>query len=144
MNLLNFKIVTPERVVYQDQVESVTIPAREGEMTVMAHHTPLVSLLRAGELRVKKTDHEVMMAVSSGFIEIRPDNQLIILADTAERAEDIDEQKVEAARKRAQDVLKQKDTLSDEEHAAVIATVEREMARLNVAKKYRKLKGIRT
>ena len=144
MNQLNFKIVTPERVVYQDQVESVTIPAREGEMTVMANHTPLVSLLRAGELRVKKTDHEVMMAVSSGFIEIRPDNQLIILADTAERAEDIDEQKVEAARKRAQDVLKQKDTLSDEEHAAVIATVEREMARLNVAKKYRKLKGIRT
>mgnify|MGYP000896836852 CR=1 FL=1 len=144
MAKINFKIVTPEKVTYQDQIDQVTIPTADGEITVHGEHMPLVSLLKAGELKVKKEGREVLLAVSSGFVEIRPKSEVIILADTADRAEELDEQEVAKAKQRAEDMLKEKDTLSDEQFAILAANLDRELARFKVVKKYKNLQGIRT
>ena len=93
---LHFKIVTLEQVVYDSGIDQATIPTEAGEITVMARHTPMVSLLKPGQLRFKKDGEEQLMSVSGGFIEIRPDSKLVILADPAERAEDLDVERAEA------------------------------------------------
>ncbi|MBU3895769.1 ATP synthase F1 subunit epsilon, partial [Patescibacteria group bacterium] len=90
MPKIAFKIITPERVIYEDEIERLTVPTESGEITVLAKHAPLVSLLKPGEIRLKKDGNTIVMAVSTGFLEIRPNSQVYILADTAERAEDID------------------------------------------------------
>jgi F-type H+-transporting ATPase subunit epsilon len=136
-NKIHFTIVTPEKVIYQDEVDQVTIPAVDGEITILPEHTPLVTLMQAGALRVKKEGAEVLMAVSSGFVEVRQNNHLVILADTAERAENLDIERAEEGRKREEKILTEKQTLSDEDFAAVKANLEKEFARLKVARKYR-------
>ena len=136
---LQFKITTPEREVYNGQVDQVTIPTRTGEITVLPEHIPLVAILVPGELVIKKDKEEISLAVSSGFIEVLPD-KVTILADTAELAEEINEQAVEEAHKRALDLQKEK-RFDAEEYAALAAQIERELVRLKVARKrkYRNL-----
>lgn len=142
MSKINFKITTPERTVYEAEVDSVTIPTQMGEITVLPEHIPIISLLKSGELVVRTGKEEEVMAVSGGFIEVGY-NKIVILADSAERAEEIDIDKVEEARQQAEKILQEK-TADQEDYAAIVASLEREMARLKVGKKYRKLKGIRT
>ncbi len=84
-----FKIITPERVVFSDEVDQVTMMTKSGEITVLPHHIPLVTLLQPGELRYKKNGDDQYIAVSGGFAEVRPDNSIVILADTAEHAHEI-------------------------------------------------------
>ena len=79
----------PERTVYEDEIDQVTLPTQEGEITVLPDHIPLISVLAAGELVAKNGSEEIAMAVSGGMIEVRK-NEITILADTAERAEEID------------------------------------------------------
>ncbi len=142
MNKIHLKITTPERKVFDQQVDSVSIPTRQGEITVLPEHIPLISLLAPGELHIKVDNNEEFMAVSGGFIEVGK-NSVTILADSADLATEIDLEKVEEARARAEKLLTEK--IDDqEEYAAVVANLEREMARLKVGKKYRQLKGIRT
>jgi F-type H+-transporting ATPase subunit epsilon len=135
---INFEITTPEKVVYSDQIDEVVLPTPNGEIGILANHIPLVSLLSAGEIRVKKGDDVTYMAVSGGFIEVRPD-KVIVLADTAERAEEIDEAKAEEARKKAQELSKEK-RADVREFAALSAKIEKELARLKVAKRRRRRK----
>ena len=87
---LSVKIVTPERIVLKDTYDEVVIPTTAGEIGVLARHTPLVSGLKPGEIKLKQDGNVTSLAVSSGFVEVRPNSKLIILADTAERAEEID------------------------------------------------------
>lgn len=97
---LEFKIATPERIVFEAQtVEAISLPTEMGEITVLPDHEPLVAVLKPGEVRVKVGGQEVVMAVSGGFIEVRP-GQVIVLADTAEHADEIDETRAEEARQR--------------------------------------------
>src|SRR3989344_1789061 len=102
---LPFEITTPERTVYKDEADAITIPTSTGEITILPNHAPLVSQLVPGELTVRHNGEEVNMAVSGGFIEVRPGNQVIVLADTAERAEEIDIAKAEEARERARKLI---------------------------------------
>ena len=132
---INFQIVTPEKVIFEDMIDSVTIPTQMGEITVLPNHIPLVSVLVAGELRLKKDNQEIPMAVSGGFIEVQK-NKVVILADTAERVEEIDEKRAEEARVRAKDILKEK-RVDSEEFASISAKIEKELARLKVVRKYR-------
>jgi len=98
MATLKFKIATPEKVVYEkDSVAQVTIPTMNGEITILPNHIPLVSVVKAGELRVRDREGEHLMAVAGGFLEVRGNNEIVILADNAERAQDIDIAKAEAA-----------------------------------------------
>jgi F-type H+-transporting ATPase subunit epsilon len=143
MKIIDFKIVTPERVVYHDKIEEIVVETQDGQLTILPDHAPLVSLLKIGELRIKKDGHEVLLATSNGFVEVRPQSQVIILADNAERAENIDEKKAQEARERAQTALEAKDKISDEEYAHLQTVLDREFTKMKVAKKYRNLKNIK-
>ncbi|OGH70094.1 MAG: ATP synthase F1 subunit epsilon, partial [Candidatus Magasanikbacteria bacterium RIFCSPHIGHO2_02_FULL_51_14] len=79
--MLNFKIVTPEGIVYQDEIAQATIPTMDGEITILPDHVPLVSILKTGELRVKDKEGEHVMALAGGFLEMRGNNELVLLAD---------------------------------------------------------------
>lgn len=135
MDKLHLEITTPERVIYTDDVDQIVLPTPQGEIGILPHHIPLMSLLIAGEIRVVKGAETVVLAVSGGFIEVQPE-RVVVLADTAERAEEIDEQRAEEARKRAESLLKEK-RVDQEEFASLAAKMEKELARLKVVKKRR-------
>jgi F-type H+-transporting ATPase subunit epsilon len=137
---IKLKIVTPEKVLYQDTVSQLSVSTVSGQITILPHHLPLVSRLAPGEIIIKKDHHsEDLMAVSGGFIEVLPD-QVIILADTAEHAAEIDEARAEEARVRAQELLNTK-LVDAEQFAFFSASLEKELARLKVARKYKKTRG---
>ncbi|KKW42492.1 MAG: F0F1 ATP synthase subunit epsilon [Candidatus Magasanikbacteria bacterium GW2011_GWA2_56_11] len=136
---LQFKLVTPDGIVYDDAIDQVSIPTAAGEITVLPRHIPLVSIISAGELRLKKDGAEIPLVVSGGVLEIRPGSQLYVLADTAERAEHIDMERAEAARARAEELMKQKEQMADVDFARLQAKMEKELARLRVGRKYRKI-----
>lgn len=140
MNKIKFKIITLERVVYQDEIDAATIPTTDGEITVLARHTPLVAILKSGQIMVRKDGARLLLSVSSGFVEVRQDSKVIILADTAERAEDIDVGRADEARARVEEMLKEKEQFDDFAFARMQAQLEKELARVRVGKKYRKLK----
>jgi len=131
--LIKFEITTPEKKIYSEDVEQITIPTQSGEITVLPGHIPLVAALKAGELRVLKNKEEIIMAVSGGFIEVTPD-KVVVLADSAEHAADIDEKRAEEARTRASKLMTEK-RFDAEEFALLSAKIEKEMARLHVVKK---------
>lgn len=135
-NKINFEITTPERVVFSDQVDEVVLPTPMGEIGILPNHIPLVSLLSPGELRIKKGSETIYLAVSGGFIEVRPD-KVVVLADMAERVEEIDEKEAEEARKRAQKLMKEKQ-FDAKEFAALSAMMEKELVRLKVVRRRRK------
>jgi len=134
MEKINFKITTPERVVYKDEVDSITLPTLEGEITVLPNHLPLISVLKPGEIMVKKGNEVVHLAVSGGFLEVLS-TKVVILADTAEKSEEIDIARAEEAMKRAIE-LKEKRLVDAREFAAVSAMIEKEFARVKVGRKH--------
>ena len=140
INTITFKIVTPEGVVYESDIDKVTIPTEVGQITVLPNHTPIVSVLKAGELIVHKDATVYGLAVSGGVLEIRPTGEVYIMADTAERAEHIDIERAEAARVRAEELLKQEQFMADVDFARLQAVIEKELARLDVARKYRNIR----
>src|SRR3989344_2362882 len=97
---IQFEIATPERIVYKEEVDGVTLPTREGEITILPNHIPLVGVLIPGALTVRKGTDEQYMAVSGGFIEVQPGNRVVVLADTADRAEKPDIEAIAAEQKR--------------------------------------------
>jgi F-type H+-transporting ATPase subunit epsilon len=133
-NTLKLEIVTPEGVTCSEDVEMVTLPGVEGEMGIFPAHVPLMTQITPGEIIVRKNGEENYLAVGEGFVEITGD-RVSIMTDMAARADDIDEARVEEARKRAEARLSEK--LSDEELAAVQATLVRVAAQLQV-KRHRK------
>ncbi len=135
MKSFRFEITTPERVVYQDEVESVTLPTLDGEITVLANHMPLVSVLVPGELLIRSKGKAYPYVIGGGFVEVQPD-KLVVLAHTAEQVEEIDERLAEEARKRGQELKKQV-AADDVEFARISAKLEQDLARLKVARKYR-------
>jgi len=135
MPRIHFEIVTPERTVFSDEVDAATIPTREGEITVLPNHLPLVGILAPGAVRLKKGPEEQFLAVSTGYLEVRPDNRLMILADSAERAEELELAKIEEAKERARRVMNEKKGMDEVAYAAAAAVLERELARLKVARR---------
>lgn len=135
--MITFEVATPERVVYKDTVDSLTLPTREGEITVLPQHIPLVSVLVPGAITVRKGKDESYMAVSGGFIEVQPGNRVVVLADTAERAEELTVEAIEKARAEAQHVLAEKRTADVESFTLAAAALERELARLKVVRRHR-------
>jgi F-type H+-transporting ATPase subunit epsilon len=135
MPSLKIDIVTAERIVYSAEVDAVIAPGVEGQLGILPHHAPLMTILQAGELVVRKGGQEEIMAISGGFLEVRPD-RVIVLADQAERAEEIDAARAEAARKRAEERLKEKHAGLDESRAE--SALRRAMVRLTVAEKVKR------
>jgi F-type H+-transporting ATPase subunit epsilon len=136
MSSLKVDIVTAERVVYSEDVDIIIAPGVEGQLGILPHHAPLMTILQAGELVVRKGGEEESLAISGGFLEVRPD-RVIVLADSAERAEEIDLARAEAARKRAEERLRdRKATGLDETRAE--AALRRAIARISVADKMKR------
>ena len=98
------EIVTPERLAYSDEVDAVVLPGSEGEMGVLPHHAPLVSTLGVGELRIRKGGNEESFAIVGGFVQVRPD-KVVVMAETADLASEIDLEKAEEARREAERAL---------------------------------------
>jgi len=130
-----FKIVTPERIVYEDEVLGVSLPTAMGQISILRDHEPMVALLRAGELSIDRAGENDFVAVSGGLIYVAK-NTVVVLADTAEHAQEIDETKAEEARQRAAALMREK-LVDSEEYAEATAAFAKELARLRVAKKYR-------
>jgi F-type H+-transporting ATPase subunit epsilon len=142
MNKLHLSIVTPERIVFEDEVDSVTAMTQMGEITVLPGHVPLVANLQAGELRTRVDGEEQFMVASTGFLEVRPGNKIVILADTAERVEELELAKIEEAQERARKLLSEKRNVDDVAFADASAMLERELARFRVASKRKKYKDV--
>ena len=137
---LKLKIITPERVLLDSEIDSLSCHTQMGEITILPGHIPLVANLAAGELKVVESDQSRFMAVTGGVIEVRPANDIVVLADAAEEAHEIDVERAEEARERARKIMSEK-TLSEEEYAQTAAALEKSLARIRVARKgkYRNL-----
>ncbi|MEA1925870.1 MAG: ATP synthase F1 subunit epsilon [Patescibacteria group bacterium] len=137
MKLIKLKITTPEKVVLDQDIDQITLPTQMGEITILPNHIPLISVIVPGAIETKAGGESVSMAISGGFLEFH-DNELVILADTAERAEEIDMQRAEKARKKAEQMKRDaRKTLDEGQYAAVISQIEKQLARIKAAKKYR-------
>ena len=101
---LLLEIVTPERLAYSDEVDSVQLPGIEGELGVLPHHAPLVSTLGIGELRIRKGGSEESFAIVGGFLQVLP-TKVVVLAETADMASEIDLEKAQEARREAEKAL---------------------------------------
>lgn len=139
---IKFRIVTPERTLLEKEVDQATLPVVDGQVTIMPNHRSYIAALKAGEIMVKVEGKEELLVTSGGFIEFN-DNVLVVLADTAEAAAEIDLARAEEARKRAEEIKHEKVVMDEQEYARVAAAVEKEMARIKVAKKHHSRGGIR-
>jgi len=136
---LSLQIITPERVVFEETgVESVTLPGIEGELTVLPSHSPLMTALQSGPLVFRKGGVETDVALSGGFLEIR-DDKVVVLADTAERSDEIDAARAEEARQHAQDAIHEHG--GEVDVAAAFAALSRAQARLRVVERRRRRPG---
>jgi F-type H+-transporting ATPase subunit epsilon len=98
------EIVTPERLAYSDTVDAVVLPGGDGELGVLPHHAPLLSTLGVGELRIRKGSEEEAFAIVGGFVQVRPD-KVVVMAETADMASEIDLEKAQEARREAERAL---------------------------------------
>lgn len=133
---MKLSLVTPERKTFDGDIDQVTIPTIEGNITVLPNHMSLVTSIKPGELIVKQGSKETNIASGFGFAQITG-QQVSILTDLAEEAENISEKEAEEARRRAEDTLKEKERLSSEEYAAVAAALEKSLVRLRVKRRHR-------
>ncbi|MDX9778639.1 MAG: ATP synthase F1 subunit epsilon [Patescibacteria group bacterium] len=140
---IKFEIVTPEKVVSKQQVLQATVPTLDGEITVLPEHIPLVSILKPGVLELKKLDGELeIIAVAGGFIEVLRD-KIVILADSAEQAQNLDESVVVAAREKAEKAKIEAEKKDNYDLSAVALRLEVELARERAVHKWRRLKSIK-
>lgn len=140
MSKIHCEIVTAERTVFDDHVDMVVAPGIEGQLGILPSHAPLITSLTYGELVLHREGLEdEFIAIGGGFMEVLPDH-VTILADSAERAEEIDEARAEEARKRAAELMAQKQT-EDVDLARAEAALRRSMIRLKVARRKRRAGG---
>jgi F-type H+-transporting ATPase subunit epsilon len=132
---IRLDIVTAEQLVFSDDVDIVVAPGIDGEMAILPRHAPLMTMLQPGELRVRKGGEETFMAITGGFLEVRPD-RVTILADAAERAEEIDAARAEEAKRRAEERLSGK--ISETDMVRAEAALRRSLLRLRIAEKRRR------
>ena len=138
MATFRLEIVTEERIVYSEDVDVLVAPGIDGELGILARHAPLLTALKPGEIRVVKDGEETYMAVSGGFLEVIG-NKATILADTAERTEEIDIERAEEALKKAEERVESRTSDLDMERA--LASVRRSRARIRVARRRRRADG---
>jgi F-type H+-transporting ATPase subunit epsilon len=134
MATLKLEIVTPEAMIYSEDVDMVTVPGVEGEMGIYPMHVPLMTQVSSGELIVRKSGRDYFLAIGEGFIEVTGE-RVAVMTDMAMKADDIDETKAEEAKRRAEARLQEK--LSGEESAMVTAALANSLAQLKVKRRQR-------
>jgi F-type H+-transporting ATPase subunit epsilon len=131
---LLLEIVTPERLAYSDMVDSVVLPGSEGELGVLPHHAPLVSMLGIGELRIRKGGAEESFAIVGGFLQVRPD-RVVVMAETADMASEINLEKAQEARRDAERALEGVAPTDAVDLAAARAQLQQALLRIRVAER---------
>jgi F-type H+-transporting ATPase subunit epsilon len=129
------EIVTAEKMIFSDDVSAVLAWGVEGQLGILPHHAPLMTILQPGDLMIRKDKEEEYLAISGGFLEVRPD-KAVVLADACERAEEIDAARAEAAKERAQKALRT--ATREVDAAAAEAALRRSLARLRAVEKIRR------
>jgi F-type H+-transporting ATPase subunit epsilon len=115
--VFKLSIVSPERILFEEEIRSLIVPGSEGYLGVLAHHAPLIATLKVGKITIRDAeDREKVMAISGGFIEVS-DNVATILANTAELVEELDLNRAEEALRRAQETLNLNVTSAEKEKA---------------------------
>jgi F-type H+-transporting ATPase subunit epsilon len=135
MATFKLEIVTAERMVFSEEVSALIAWGIEGQLGILPHHAPLMTMLQPGDLMIRKDKEEEYLVISGGFLEVRPD-KVIILADACERAEEIDLARAEEAKKRAQETMKAAPLTA--QAASAEAALRRSLARLKVAERKRR------
>jgi F-type H+-transporting ATPase subunit epsilon len=130
---LHLEIVTPERQAYEDDVDMVVVPGIEGELGILPHHAPLITTLGVGELRIRKGGAEESFAIVGGFLQVRPD-KVVVMAETADLASDIDLEKAQAARREAERALESA-TNEPADLASARAQLQQALLRIRVAER---------
>jgi F-type H+-transporting ATPase subunit epsilon len=130
---LLLEIVTPERLAYSDTVDAVNLPGVEGELGVLPHHAPLVSMLGVGELRIRKGGVEESFAIIGGFLQVRPD-RVVVMAETADMASEIDLEKAQEARREAERAI-EGGHIDEINLAAARAALQQALLRIRVAER---------
>lgn len=134
MSELNLEIITPEKPIFKNQVEAVTIPGTLGSFQILKDHAPIISLFEVGIIKVKRTSAETFYTTSGGTVEVNQ-NKVLVLADSIEKVEDIDQDRAEQAKQRAEERLRKKHEQNIDE-ARAKASLNRALNRLNAVKKY--------
>ena len=135
MATIRLEVVTPDRIVLEEDVDIVVARGADGDLGVLHGHEPLITPLPVGELLYWQEGEERHLAISGGFMEVRPD-KVTILADVAERSEEIDRERAEQARERAEALLSQQ--RGTELEAAAAASLQKALLRLRVAERRRR------
>ena len=130
---LHLEIVTPEKLAYQDDVDSVQLPGSEGELGVLPHHAPLITTLGAGELRLRKGGQEESFAIVGGFLQVLPD-KVVVMAETADMASEIDLERAQEARHKAEQAL-ESGFVEGADLAAARAALQTALLRIRVAER---------
>jgi F-type H+-transporting ATPase subunit epsilon len=130
---LLLEIVTPERLVYRDEVDIVVVPGIDGQLGILPHHAPLVSILGAGELKVRKGGVEEYFAIFGGFVQVRPD-KVVVMAETADLASEIDLEKAHEARREAERAI-EAGYVEGADLAAARAALQQALLRIRVAER---------
>ncbi len=138
---IRLEIVTPEKLVFRDDVDIVVLPGSEGELGILPHHAPLISTLGMGELRFRKGDLEEVYAVVGGFVQVRPD-KVVVLAETADLASDIDLEKAQQARLDAERAL-EIGLVEEVDLATARAALQAALVRMRIAERNRNREGRR-
>jgi F-type H+-transporting ATPase subunit epsilon len=133
---LQLDIVTPERLAYSDQVDAVVAPGSDGELGILPHHAPLLTTLGVGELRIRKGGTEESFAIVGGFLQVRPD-RVVVMAETADMASEIDLQRAEEARREAERAL-ETGFVEPADLAAARAALQRALLHIRVAERRRR------
>ena len=132
---LKLEIVTPEAKIFSDDVEMVTLTGIDGQMGILPQHMPLMTQLASGEIIARQNGHNIFLAVGEGFVQVTRE-KVSVLTDMAIKADDIDEAKAEEARQKAEARLAQK--LTDEEAAAVQASLANATIQLKLKRQHKK------
>jgi F-type H+-transporting ATPase subunit epsilon len=135
------EIVSQDRTVFQGDVDIVILPGVAGEMGILPHHAPVLTILKYGVIKIRQGGKEEMFAVAGGMAEVQPDI-VTILADAAENIKDIDITRARAAKKRAEDALAKIKPEDHDTYLTMEAALRRSNLRLDVARRYRKVKDV--
>jgi F-type H+-transporting ATPase subunit epsilon len=128
---IKLELVTPARLLVSEEVDEVIAPGYEGEFGVLSDHTPFLVILSIGVLRYRKSNQEWKIAVGGGFAEVTSD-RVVILADVAEKAEEIDVDRARRAHERAENALKDL-VMDDAEFNKINSALQRSIARMSAA-----------
>lgn len=140
---IKVEIVTQERTVFEGHVDSVNLPGTEGRLGILPNHSPLLTTLAYGEVIVKQNGEEDYYAVGGGFAEVQPE-KVIVLADSAERSDEIDMDRAQNARDRAVKMMKEGVPEDTERYAQIQASLQRAQIRINVAQRRRRVRATAT